>query len=627
MLLSFLAACLNAAPVLDWHSEGRLRWKELPVPNEGKTGFTLIPPSRSGVHFTNELDELSSAANRVLENGSGVAVGDFDRDGRPDIFLCSLAGKNALYRNLGDWKFQDVTHAAGLDTIELVCRGAVFADVNGDRWPDLLISTLGSGVLCFMNDGQGHFHDVTQTAGTGSQFGSMTLALADVDGDGTLDLYVTNYRTDDIRDHSRIDIQRVNGQVLPAPELRDRIFLTPNGIVELGEPDFLYLNDGHGHFNAVSWTAGNFLDEDGKPLTRAPADWGLSATFRDINGDGLPDLYVCNDYWTPDRLWINQGHGRFRALPRLALRHTSENSMGIDFADIDRDGYIDFLLLDMQSRSASLRKRHLLAQTSISTSPGEIANRPQFMRNTLGHNRGDGTFEDVADFAGLSASDWSWQPVFIDVDLDGYDDLIISAGHQRDVLDRDATARIRSLQHPWPKNIDRQAHQEAFTREMMEHARLYPPLEAPLLAFRNVGNLQFQDVTEDWGTGTLGVHQGIAFADFDGDGDLDFIVNNLNSVCGLYRNNSNAPRVAVQLRGAPPNTDGVGAKITLRGGAVPVQSQETVCGGRYLSGFQSLVVFATGSSQDGMVLEVRWRSGRTDRYENVHANRLYEIAE
>src|SRR5437660_3543074 len=154
------------------------------------------------------------------------------------------------------------------------------------------------------------------------------------------------------------------------------------------------------------------------------------------------------------------------------------------------------------------------------------------MRNTLFHNRGDGTFEEIADLCGLPASDWSWQPVFLDVDLDGYEDLIIPSGHQRDVQDLDAIARIMSLQHPLPKDMTPAARQEAFTRDMMEHVRLYPRLEMPIVTFRNQGDMTFQEVTPIWGTLAPGVHQGIACGDLDGDGDLDFVLNNLNGAAG-----------------------------------------------------------------------------------------------
>jgi enediyne biosynthesis protein E4 len=628
LILGWFAPAGNSAES-GWHELPSARWRDLGTARPGRAGFVQVEPARTGVEFTNRLDAAIGAANRVLENGSGVALGDYDQDGRIDIFLCSLEGKNALYRNLGDWRFQNVTAQAGLDFTNFVCRGAVFADVNGDSRLDLLISTLDRGVLCLLNNGSGGFTNATALAGTASTFGSMSLALADVDGDGTLDLYVANYRTSDIRDRAGIEIRRVNGRVEFPPDLRDRLLLAKEGLMELGDPDILYLNDGAGQFHQAPWNTGRFLDEEGKPLTAAPRDWGLTATFRDLNGDGAPDLYVCNDYWTPDRFWTNTGKGIFRAASRNALRHTSENSMGVDVADLDRDGKMDFLVLDMLSRSEVLRRRQLAAQTRLAQPLpiGGLSNRPQIMRNTLFHNRGDGTFEELADFAGLPASDWSWQPAFVDVDLDGFEDLIISAGHRLDVQDLDATAKLMGLQHPWPKEMDPRIRQEAFNRELLEHSRYYPPLAMPVITFRNRGDLTFEETTANWGTEALGVHQGIAFADLDGDGDLDFVVNNLNGPAMLYRNESPAPRLAVRLKGLPPNTQGTGALITVRGGAQPLQSQEVVCGGRYLSGDDPLRVFAAGSLTNEMRIEITWRDGNRSTVTGVTGNRLYEISE
>jgi hypothetical protein len=617
----------SGAHAREWHDAAGHRWAPLTVSTPGKTGFSLVPTGDSGLNFTNALDELSGAANRVLYNGSGVATGDFDNDGLPDIFLCNLSGRNALFRNLGGWRFQDVTAAAGFDASLPFTRGAVFADVNGDGHLDLLVSITGGGVHCFLNDGRGTFSDITATAGTASRSGSTSMALADVDGNGTLDLYIANYRPDDIRDRGRVRMMVVNGRpVLPGTETNRFTFL--NGrLEECGQPDQLLLNDGRGRFKAVSWTDGTFVDEAGKALTEAPPDWGLTAMFRDVNGDLAPDLYVCNDYWTPDRFWINDGKGRFRAIERQAVRTTAASSMSLDFADIDRDGCLDFFVVDMLSRYPAMRKRQMYAQKSPATPIGILDDRLQVVRNTLFLGRGDGTYAEIAYAASIPASDWSWAPVFLDVDLDGYEDLLIGAGHFRDVQDYDAEAQVQSRQHSWDGFPSEAERQKAFTRELMEHYHLYPLLRMPIGAFRNNTNATFSEVTEDWGLNHLGVHQGLALADFDLDGDLDLVVNNLNSPAMLFRNESAVGRVAVRLKGRSPNTSGVGAQITLLNGAVPQQSTEIISGGRYQSGCEAMAVFAAGSAPGDMTLEVRWRSGLKSVVAGVQSNRCYEIDE
>jgi hypothetical protein len=195
--------------------------------------------------------------------------------------------------------------------------------------------------------------DCSEYAGTLSQYGAMTMALADIDGNGTLDLYVANNRNQvagDRVEFDKIDLVNENGQTMVAPALRDHFVYTNGAIWEYSQPSLVYLNDGKGHFTPLSWTNGAFLDENGKPLTGPPRDWSLAVAFHDLNGDGAPDIYVCNDYWTPDRLWLNDGKGHFRACPLPALRHTSLSSMGVDFADVDRDGQVDFCVVDMMAR-------------------------------------------------------------------------------------------------------------------------------------------------------------------------------------------------------------------------------------------------------------------------------------
>jgi enediyne biosynthesis protein E4 len=638
ILISGLVGVFPCAAQLQWHEEKGFKWAELQPRGNGSPGFTLLAPERTGIIFSNALDERALAANRGLEDGCGVALGDIDNDGLPDIYFCSLDGHNALYKNLGGMKFKDVTRTSGINCSNRICRGAVFADINGDGWLDLLISTFGSGVLCFTNNGNGTFSECSQYAGTASSHGAMSMALADVDGNGTLDLFVANNRTEDSRDRAEFDnigALRLNGQLNVLPQYRERFIYTNGSIQEYGEPSQVYLNDGKGRFTAMSWTNGAFLDENGAPLTEPPLDWGLGAAFRDLNGDGAPEIYVCNDYWTPDRLWINDGKGHFRASPPLTLRHTSRFSMGVDFADIDRDGYMDFYVVDMMSRDWRVRKRQLMVSNAQRPPLGAIDNRPQIPQNVLFRNRGDGTFEEIADYAGVTASEWSWQPVFIDVDLDGWEDVIVSSGFAHDVDDMDFMEKAGKLRRagtlvPPKRGPDGQpverSPQEKKDEDLYRSNMLKDPLKTPLVAYRNRGNLKFEETGPAWGLVEPALHNGIALADLDNDGGLDIVVNNLGSAAAVYHNHGSAPRVAVRLKGLPPNTQGIGGKIKLLGGAVPMQSQEVACGGLYLSGSDPLRIFAAGKSEN-MTIEVTWRNGRKSMVNDVKPNRIYEIDE
>jgi enediyne biosynthesis protein E4 len=592
---------------------GGFKVTELKVGGGGKIGFTLLPPQQTGIAFANSLRDEQATANQLLNIGSGVAAGDYDGDGLCDLYFCSMGGRNVLYQNLGDWKFADVTDQAGVACSGKFCTGATFADLDGDGNLDLLVAAFGS-FTAYMNDGNGKFTEVTSTAGLTSNLTGTTMALADIDGDGDLDLYVTHYRTTTLRDGEAVALEQQNGQVVIPPKYQDRVTFVNGALKEFGEPDAIYRNDGKGHFTPLSWTDGTFLDEDGHALTRPPLDWGLAVTFRDINDDGYPDIYVCNDYWTPDRIWINDGKGHFRAMDRLAMRNTSASSMGIDFADIDRDGHQDFFVVDMLSRDHQYRMRQIEAHKPAPRPIGKIDDRPQVNRNTLYLNRGDNTYAEIANLSGVEASEWSWSPVFLDVDLDGYEDLLITNGHARDVQDADSMNQVKSMK---PGSI----------QEMQRTLLLYPPLNPAKVAFHNLGNLRFEETAHAWGFDTQGISHGIALADLDNDGDLDVITNNLGAPAGIYRNDSDAPRVAVRVKGDSPNTQAIGAKIKLSGGAVPEQIQEVICGGRYESGADPLRVFAAGSATGGMTIEVTWRSGAKSRITDVLPNRLYEIEE
>ncbi len=605
----------------------------LKVGTGGRPGFTRLPASETGLAFSNLLSAKRSLTNHVLLNGSGVALGDVDGDGRTDVYLGGLDGPDALYRNEGGWRFREVT-PAGLREAVRDTTGVALVDVDGDGDLDLVVNAVGRGTTGYLNAGDGRFEGAKGLEGVGSTAGSASMAFADVDGDGDLDLYVANYRSSTIRDRfgMRLGIQRVNGRLVVTtvdgrpttePDLVGRFSVDAAGnLSENGEADVLYLNEGGGRFRAQSFTGGRFLDEDGRVLREPPYDWSLAAMFRDMNGDGLPDLYVCADLASPDRIWMNQGDGRFRALRRESVRKTSWFSMGVDFADLNGDGRDEFFVTDMVSRQHRLRQVQVSNHQPVVSVPGVIDDRPQAPRNTLFLNEGDGDYSEIAYAAGVEASDWSWTPAFLDVDLDGHEDLLVVTGFERDVQDIDVANELESV---------RKARGLGDAEALAMRER-FPSLRQAKVLFRNRGDLSFEEVGERWGFADVGIGQGLALGDLDGDGDLDVVVNELNGAVGVYRNEGTAPRVAVRLRGrggnTGGNTGGIGARITLRGGAVSLQSREVLAAGRYLSSDDGLRVFAAGTGGGGgMRLEVRWRSGRTSVVDGVVANRLYEIDE
>ena len=632
LLLVFSPAMADAA---GWENgPGYRRLKIEPV-GAGKDGFTLLAPKSTGILFTNFLSEPRGLASQILPSGSGVAAGDVDGDGLCDLYFCALKSGNRLYRNLGNWKFEDITQPAGVACTNLDATGAALVDIDGDGDLDLIVNSLGGGTHVFFNDGHGKFNEAKEFLNQG--LGGMSLALADFDGDGWLDLYLANYRVTSIGDQpdvrfnlrtvdGRLTVASINDKPLTDPEWTNRFRFDirdndKGGVKfakeELGEPDALYRNLGGGRFERVPFTGGAFLDEDGRPLTQAPLDWGLSVMFRDLNNDGRPDLYICNDFATPDRVWMNQGGGRFQAISRAAIRQTPLSSMAVDVADINRDGFDDLFVVDMLSRE---HRRRLVQRTNMRPEvlpPGAVDNRPQYSRNVLQLNRGDGTYAEIAQFCGLESSEWSWAPIFLDVDLDGYEDLLVANGFLRDNMNLDALDAIRKTS----------AGQKPSVQTMMQQRRLFPPLATPKMAFRNLGGLKFAEMGRQWGFNTPVISQGMCLADLDNDGDMDVIANNLNSAVSIYRNDSSKPRVAVSLKGLPPNTHGIGAKIRVHGGPIPVQSQEIISGGRYLSCDQAMRTFAAGSLTNVLSIEVDWPSRRHSTVPNVIPNYIYEIDE
>ena len=621
-LISFYEGRSAALPNLTWRTESGFRVADLSFPLQGRAGFTLLASPETGIAFTNYLSEATVAKNRLTESGSGVALGDVDNDGRVDIYFCGLEGGNTLYQNLGSWRFQDITGQAGVACPGQLSTGCAFADLDGDNDLDLLVNSLGGGTRLFFNDGRARFTE-SKTEWPARRLGATSLALADVDGNGYLDLYVTNYRSDTFHDNP--EGLKITTRQLPdgtiGVEPRDRFvgLKTSAGgleVLEKGEMDFLYVNLGGGRFSPVRWELGVFLDENGKPLAGPTTDWGLSVIFRDLNGDRLPDLYVCNDFvnW-PDRVWLNEGGKRFRAAARHAFRCFSLSSMGVDVADINRDGHDDIFVADMLSPSRESRawQRPDTLDGTVTWPINDANFRPEVTRNTLHVARGDGTFAEVAQLAGIAATDWTWGVIFLDVDLDGWEDLLVATGTFHDVQDTDVIGEIV-----------RSGGWKTLEARLRNLSRI-PRRESPSMAFRNRRDLTFEDASAQWNFRAVGVAHGMALGDLDDDGDLDVAMNCLNGPARIYRNETPAPRLAVRLKGASGNTRGIGAKITVTGGPV-TQSQEMIGGGRYLSSDDPMRVFATGNAER-LKIEVAWRSGKRSRVQDARPNCVYEIDE
>lgn len=608
-----------------WRQQPWGRLLALSQPASHPPGFRALDPARCGILFTNQLAEFRHLTNQILLNGAGVALADVDGDGWTDIYLASADTPNRLFRNLGGWRFEDVTPQAGVGLPGLRPTGVCFADLDGDADADLLVNSFGQGTVLLFNDGHGRFRAANAVLNPGR--GAMTTTLADVDGDGWLDIYICNYRTQALMDMpnaratfkrvgDRMVIDTINGLPLTSPALTNRFRLDAEGrLRENGEADVLYLNRAGRSFRFVPFTSGAFLDAAGHPLKQPPFDWGLTATFRDVNSDGRPDLYVCNDFETPDRLWLNQGGGLFRLAPPLAIRKFSLFSMAVDWADFNRDGRLDFFTLDMMSRDHSQRMRYLDDPNPTPAVPGIYADQPQFGRNTLQLNRGDDTWADIAPLAGLEAAEWAWSCAFVDVDLDGWPDLLAANGMERAARDKDVAEYLRRLR----------AMRRPTAAELFRARRAFPRLATANLAFRNRGDLTFEEISKRWGFDQQGVSQAMAWGDLDNDGDLDVVINNLNAPPLVLRNDTAAPRLALRLRGRPPNTAAIGARVQVTAPGLPQQSAEVIAGGRYLAGDDPILCFAAGAATNQLTVEISWPDGTFTRLEALPANTLCEV--
>ncbi len=620
MLLFLLVGCHSGEP--EWHQEDGYRWADVELSYFGSTGFEKLESSQTNIAFEVFLTPEEISENQMLLHGSGVAAADVDGDGLVDLYFGQMNGPNKLYRNTGNFQFEDITpkaFGAGVAHDGFYSTGVLFADIDGDGDQDLLVNTMEGAIGVYLNDGSGKFAMIKES-GLGEGDGGSTLTMADIDNDGDLDLFIANNKRKRVNDiFTGEELKMSNIVERPTGNKSQYKFKEPfdqyynilyrenlsDKLEELGTKNKLFLNEGNGQFRDVTNEEGRFVKSNGEPFLHK-AEWSLTARFQDIDGDDLPDLYVCNDYFGPDRIWINRGDGSFREIDETAIRNFSYSSMGVDISDINRDGYPDIFVTEMLSQKHSRRARQ---QKSEELRHGKIHNsdyRPQYMRNSLYLNRGDHTYAEIAYYSGLEASEWSWATRFLDVDLDGYEDIIINTGFAYDSID---------LDYFYDSNRDKSSIDLEKT----------PDLNLRNKIFRNNRDLTFTEKSEDWGFSQQDVSYGMATADLDNDGDLDLVTSRFKFDAAIYENRSNAPRIGVRLKEKTRNSRITGAEITLEGGPVK-QSKEVVSGGDYLSGSAHHFTFAASENDNHRII-VGWPGDRQSIIDSVRANRIYEIEE
>ena len=574
-------------------------------PIDGKL-FTRLPSSYTGVAFENRLSETREKnvfTYRNYYNGGGVAIGDLTGDTLPEVVLTANQGGPRVFLNLGGFRFRDITNEAELDTdADSWTTGVTLADVNGDGRLDIYLSRAGlleapdRANQLWVNQGvQGgvpRFEEMAAKLGIADDGYTTHSVFLDYDRDGDLDLFVLNNSPRPVTSFGARNVRNVRHRY---------------------GGHKLYRNNGD-RFVDVSAAAGIYGSE---------VAFGLGIGVSDVNRDGGPDIYVANDFFERDYLYINRGDGTFVESLEKQMPYSSYFSMGMDIADIDNDGWTDIYTTDMLPQDEARLKTTSsfdtweVYQTKIRTGYGR-----QFMRNMLQRNNGDGTFTDIGQMAGVSRTDWSWSALIADLDLDGYKDIYVTNGLLRDVTSQDYIAFLANQ-----RTMDEATKSRKVDFMKLVNAMTSTPLAD--FAFHNKNGWTFSNETTSWGLDTPSISSGAAYGDLDGDGALDLIVNNVNEEAYVYRNNARTLRkeshyLRVQLEGEGKNRYAVGARVTLIADGKRFM-QELAPARGFQSSVDYVLSFGLGDCATVDTLTVEWPDGRGSELLRVATNQRVTV--
>lgn len=567
--------------------------------------FTALTPEESGITFTNNLIE-DSVVNYFtypyLYMGGGVAVGDVNNDGLQDIYFTGNQVENKLYLNQGDLTFLDITHQARVTGDDRWVTGVTMADVNHDGWMDIYVSVSGKWTstrnLLYLNQGVDEsgipaFVESAEQAGVADEGKSTQATFFDYDKDGDLDLYVANYP------YTSFKTQNSTYRFLMDRKQHDK-------------SDHLYQNQGDGTFIDVTEEA-NLLN----------FGLALGIVVDDFNQDGWEDIYVSNDFATPDYFYFNNGDGTFIEKARETTMHTSYFGMGIDAGDLNNDGLVDLVQMDMTPEDNFRNKANMASMNPSAFY--EMVNyglHYQYMQNSMQLNQGVNEsgyphFSDIARIAGISSTDWSWAGLIADLDNDGWEDVFITNGTRKDINNKDYFAKI-----------DKASPKEKEGYDWLELSKGIPSDEINNYAYKNNKDLSFTSVIDDWGLNFKGYSNGAAYADLDNDGDLEVVINNIDHPSMIFENHVADSKMGnflkVELRGPDKNPGGLGALVQIESDNLKQRHHHTLTRG-FQSSVEPIIHFGVGEAATIDRISIAWPDGKTEVIRGLEANQLIEL--